>query len=162
MPSDWPRNSTRGRGTTTCRMTRGGGSEDEHPDGAHTRRHHPKFDSRRNTVQNRLRHRPRSIHEEFDQVEYQGEQVYRTLAHYALSSRMLVDQIIPHLPKDNEEVNAHVKRLQAMFDTATVIPRSEKEGTKPPYVYPGCSNHTHGNNMINRCNVIKITSNSLT
>jgi hypothetical protein len=40
-----------------------------------------------------------------------------------------------------------------------VIPRSEKEGTKPPYVCPGCSNHTHGNNMISRCNVIKITSN---
>jgi hypothetical protein len=36
-----------------------------------------------------------------------------------------------------------------------VIPRSEKEGTKPPYVCPGCSNHMHGNNMINRCNVIK-------
>jgi hypothetical protein len=36
-----------------------------------------------------------------------------------------------------------------------VIPRSEKEGTKPPYMCPGCSNHTHGNNMINRCNVIK-------
>jgi hypothetical protein len=36
----------------------------------------------------------------------------------------------------------------------SVIPRSEKEGTKPPYVCPGCSNHTHGNNMINRCNVI--------
>jgi hypothetical protein len=28
-------------------------------------------------------------------------------------------------------------------------------------VCPGYSNHTHGNNMINRCNVIKITSNSL-
>jgi hypothetical protein len=39
--------------------------------------------------------------------------------------------------------------------TMGVIPRSEKEGTKPPYVCPGCSNHTHGNNMINRCNVIK-------
>jgi hypothetical protein len=35
-----------------------------------------------------------------------------------------------------------------------VIPRSEKEGTKPPYVCPGCSNHTHGNNIINRCNVM--------
>jgi hypothetical protein len=39
-------------------------------------------------------------------------------------------------------------------DTWCVIPRSEKEGTKPPYVCPGCSNHTHDNNMINRCNVI--------
>jgi hypothetical protein len=36
-----------------------------------------------------------------------------------------------------------------------VIPRSKKEGTEPPYVCPGCSNHTHDNNMINRCNVIK-------
>jgi hypothetical protein len=25
-----------------------------------------------------------------------------------------------------------------------VIPRSEKEGMKPPYVCPGCSNHTYG------------------
>jgi hypothetical protein len=34
-----------------------------------------------------------------------------------------------------------------------VKPRSEKEGTKPPYVCPECANHTHGNNMINRGNV---------
>jgi hypothetical protein len=38
-------------------------------------------------------------------------------------------------------------------NNAAVIPHSEKEGTKPPYMCPGCSNHTHGNNMINRCNV---------
>jgi hypothetical protein len=30
------------------------------------------------------------------------------------------------------------------LSTPAVIPRSEKEGTKPPYVCPGCSNHTHG------------------
>jgi hypothetical protein len=40
-------------------------------------------------------------------------------------------------------------------DLIGVIPRSEKEGMKPPYVCLGCSNHTHGNNMINRYNVIK-------
>jgi hypothetical protein len=34
-----------------------------------------------------------------------------------------------------------------------VIPRSEKEGTKPPYVCPGCSNHTYSNNMITRFHV---------
>jgi hypothetical protein len=27
----------------------------------------------------------------------------------------------PHLPKDNKEVNAHVKHLQAMLDVATVV-----------------------------------------
>jgi hypothetical protein len=34
---------------------------------------------------------------------------------------MLIDQHTPHLPKDSEEVNAHVKRLQAMLDAATVV-----------------------------------------
>jgi hypothetical protein len=34
---------------------------------------------------------------------------------------MLIDHITPHLPKDNEEVNAHVKCLQAMLDAATVV-----------------------------------------
>jgi hypothetical protein len=34
-----------------------------------------------------------------------------------------------------------------------VIPRSEKVEIKPPYMFPGCSNHTYNNNMINRCHV---------
>jgi hypothetical protein len=34
---------------------------------------------------------------------------------------MLIDQLTPHLPKDNEEVNAHVKRFQAMLDAAAVV-----------------------------------------
>jgi hypothetical protein len=50
-----------------------------------------------------------------------GEQVYHTLAQNALSSRMLIDQLTTHLPKDNEEVNAHMKSLQAMLDAATVV-----------------------------------------
>jgi hypothetical protein len=57
-----------------------GGSEDEHR-GAPTR----------------------SIREDIGRVEYQGEQVYRTSAHNALASRMLIDYITPHLPKDNEK-----------------------------------------------------------
>jgi hypothetical protein len=62
-------------------------------------------------------------------VKYQGEKVYHTSAHNALASRMLVDQITPHLSKDNEEVNAHVKRLQAMLDTTTVAdPVYDQEG----------------------------------
>jgi hypothetical protein len=32
----------------------------------------------------------------------------------------------------------------------TVIPCSEIEGMKPPYVCPGCFIHTYSNNMINR------------
>jgi hypothetical protein len=34
---------------------------------------------------------------------------------------MLIDQLTPHLAKDNEEVNAHVKRLQVMLDAATMV-----------------------------------------
>jgi hypothetical protein len=33
---------------------------------------------------------------------------------------MFVDQITPHFSKDNEEVNVHVKHLQAMLD-ATIV-----------------------------------------
>jgi hypothetical protein len=41
---------------------------------------------------------------------------------------MLINQITPHLPKDNEEVNAHVKCLQVMLDAATVAdPFHDKE-----------------------------------
>jgi hypothetical protein len=34
---------------------------------------------------------------------------------------MLIDQLTPHLPKGNEEVNAHVKCLQVMLDAATMV-----------------------------------------
>jgi hypothetical protein len=34
---------------------------------------------------------------------------------------MLIDQLTPHLPQDNEEVNVHVKRLQAMLHTAIMV-----------------------------------------
>jgi hypothetical protein len=54
-------------------------------------------------------------------IEYQGEQVYCTPSQNALASRMLINQLTPHLLKDNEEVNAHVKRLQAMLDVATIV-----------------------------------------
>jgi hypothetical protein len=54
-------------------------------------------------------------------IEYQGKQVYRTLVQNAMASRILIDQLTPHLPKDNEEVSAHVKCLQAMVDATTVV-----------------------------------------
>jgi hypothetical protein len=38
-----------------------------------------------------------------------------------MASRMLIGQLTPYLPKDNEEVNAHVKSLQAMLDVATMV-----------------------------------------
>jgi hypothetical protein len=34
---------------------------------------------------------------------------------------MLNDQFSPHLPKDNEEVNAYMKHLQVMLDATTVV-----------------------------------------
>jgi hypothetical protein len=88
-----------------------GALEDEPRDSTSTRRHHLKFNSRRPIDRDQLRNRSRSIHDEISQIEYQGEQVYRTTTQNALASKMLINQLIPHLPKDNEEVNAHVKRL---------------------------------------------------
>jgi hypothetical protein len=34
---------------------------------------------------------------------------------------MLIDQLTHHLSKDNKEVNAHVKCLQAMLDATTMV-----------------------------------------
>jgi hypothetical protein len=61
------------------------------------------------------------ISEELGQIEYQGEQVYRTLTQNTFASRMIIDQLTPFLPKDTEEVNAQVKRLQPMLDTTIMV-----------------------------------------
>jgi hypothetical protein len=98
-----------------------GASNDWPRVGAPTRRHHPKFNPRYTVDRDQLRDRSRSIREEISRIEYQGEQVYRTPAHNTLASRMLIDQLTHHLPKDNEEVNVHVKRLHAILDVATVV-----------------------------------------
>jgi hypothetical protein len=34
---------------------------------------------------------------------------------------MLIDQLTPHMLKDNEEVNAHRKRIQVMLDATTMV-----------------------------------------
>jgi hypothetical protein len=44
-----------------------------------------------------------------------------------LASRILVDQLTPHLPKDNEEVNTHVKHLQVMLDAVSLYQRNATE-----------------------------------
>jgi hypothetical protein len=40
---------------------------------------------------------------------YQEEPIYHTLVHNALASEMLINQLTPHPPKDNQEVTAQVK-----------------------------------------------------
>jgi hypothetical protein len=37
-----------------------------------------------------------------------------------LAFKVIIGQLTPLLPKDIEEVNAHVKRLHAMLDAATM------------------------------------------
>jgi hypothetical protein len=98
-----------------------GASDDEPRDGAPMRRHHTKFDSRYPANQDRLQNRSQSIQEMMGRIEYQGEQVYSTPMQNTLASRMLIDQLTPHQPKDNQEVIADIKRLQAMLDAATVV-----------------------------------------
>jgi hypothetical protein len=83
-----------------------GASDDEPRDATPLRRYRSKFNRRCPIDRGRLRDRSRSIREEISQNEYQGEQVHRMPAHNALASRMLIDQLTFHLPKDNEEINA--------------------------------------------------------
>jgi hypothetical protein len=60
------------------------------------------------------------LHKEIDWIKWQGEQVYHTPAHIALASKVIIDQLTPLLPKDSEEVNEQVKRLDAVLDAATM------------------------------------------
>jgi hypothetical protein len=65
----------------------------------------------------------------------------------------------PHLSLYSTRINlgnvlTHGRPGKVMWPAGhTVIPRSKKEGTKPLYVCPGCSNHTYSNNMITRIHV---------
>jgi hypothetical protein len=52
-----------------------------------------------------------------------------------------------HVDTDEKKANLYHEGLPS------VIPCSEIEGTKPPYVCPGCFIHTYSNNMINRFHV---------
>jgi hypothetical protein len=60
------------------------------------------------------------LHEELGRIEWQGMQVYRTLAHNTLASRVIIDELTPLLPKDSEQVAAQVKRLYSVLDAATM------------------------------------------
>jgi hypothetical protein len=73
-------------------------SDDEPRDGAPTRRHHPKFDSRCPANRDRLQKQSRSIQEEMGRIKYHGEQAYRTPAQNALASRMVNDELTPPPP----------------------------------------------------------------
>jgi hypothetical protein len=70
------------------------------------RGHHPMFNQQRPVGRDRLRDQSRMLHEEIKRIEWQGEQVYRTPTHNALSSQVIIYQLTPLLPKDSEEVNA--------------------------------------------------------
>jgi hypothetical protein len=49
-------------------------------------------------------------------------------AHNALVSRVIVNQLMPLLHKDSEEVKALVKRLHAMLDAATMTDPAFHQG----------------------------------
>jgi hypothetical protein len=121
------RETDKGKSDNSCQED-SESSEGEAGDGAPSRRHHPKFNQRRLAGRDRLRDCSRSIHEELDRIKYQGEQVYHTPAHNALPSRMIINQLTPLLPKDSEEVNPQVKRLQTMLDAATMVDPTLKRG----------------------------------
>jgi hypothetical protein len=52
-----------------------------------------------------------------------------------------------------DNLQDHQEQDFAQFEQQGVTPRSKKEGTKPPFVCPRCSNHTYSNNMITRFHV---------
>jgi hypothetical protein len=66
------------------------------------------FDRHRLAGQEQLQYRSGTLQEDLGQIDWQDEQVYRTPAHNAMSSRVIVDKLTPLLPKDIEEVALQV------------------------------------------------------
>jgi hypothetical protein len=64
---------------------------------------------------------------------------------------MLIDQLTPHPPKDNEGVSMHVKCLQAMLDVATVVDLAHD-----------CDNGNRGQELDHRQSSCGDSANSLT
>jgi hypothetical protein len=82
-----------------------GASEDEAEDGVTSGGHHRRFNQHRPAGRERLQDRSLTLHKEIGRIKWQGKQVYRTPAHNALASRVIIYQLTPLLPKDSEEIN---------------------------------------------------------
>jgi hypothetical protein len=70
------------------------------------------------------------LSEELDRIDWQREQVYRTPTHNALTSRMIIYQLTPLLPKNSEEINVQVKNLHAMLDATTMVDPAQDRGDR--------------------------------
>jgi hypothetical protein len=58
------------------------------------------------------------LHEKLERLEWRGEQVYRTPTHNDVASWAIVDQLMPLLPKDNEQFTGKVKQLCSLVEVA--------------------------------------------
>jgi hypothetical protein len=56
--------------------------------------------------------------------------VYRTPAHNAMASCVIVDKLMPLLPKGSEEVDLQVKQLHAKLKVATMTDPTLNQGAK--------------------------------
>jgi hypothetical protein len=63
------------------------------------------------------------------------------------------DDYTPWSDAKKDETFHNADEIKTFGDEAPVIPCSKIAGTKPPYMCPGCSNHTYSNNMITRFHV---------
>jgi hypothetical protein len=122
-----------------------GASEDEAEDDAASEGHHPKFNCQHPADRDRLWDRSWMLHEEISRIEWQGEQVYHMPAYNALASRVIVDQLTPLLPKDNEVVNAQVKHLHLMLDAVKVTDLTLHQGGRRQGQDPDHRQSPHGN-----------------
>jgi hypothetical protein len=73
---------------------------------------------------------------------------------HMVDKAIVIESKLKEMEKDGKRKMPFPEQpLEATLDLASVIPRSEIAGTKPPYMCPGCFTHTYSNNMINRFHV---------
>jgi hypothetical protein len=90
---------------------------------------------------------------ELDQLKWHGEQVFRTLAHNAMASRAIVEQLMPLLPKYIEEAMGKVMHLYALLEAATLmdpafVNEAEKQG-QGTSCHQRCHSQSMRNDVVN-------------
>ena len=95
----------------------------------------------------RLREKSRTLQQEFDSFEYNGEQVFCTSAQNAMVSKDIVNELAPLLPADDQETTKKLRRLQAMLEAATLTDINHRARRSPtprePFISSSGSSGNH-------------------
>ena len=71
----------------------------------------------------------RDVHDQIQQVEFEGQMVYATLVQNMVAARYLLDMITPHLPQGNQETALAIRKVNTLLAAAAMHAGAESSWT---------------------------------